>query len=184
MRFAIADFCAPDPLGCSAPKSRNTAVRTGRRCMSSWPVLTYKRDFRTAWSGVVKAETAHPDHKVPASIGLVRVVRVVRALFNIIHMRARARIILSFFCINNSSETFKTNFIEIHPDHPDQASARADFRLDHHPDRALTTLTTRANTAFPEVLKSSVEEAPIKTGVKWSEDPIREASVRGLGGGN
>jgi hypothetical protein len=42
---------------------------------------------REKWSGLVRVKSVYPDHEMPVFAGPVRVVRVVRGIFTISHMR-------------------------------------------------------------------------------------------------
>jgi hypothetical protein len=190
--FYFADLRAPDPLGYEAPKTSNTAAMAAGGCTSSGRCLTNIEPlqvrliranwinsihFAPRWSGLVRVESIHPDQKTRASTGLVRVVRVVRAKSNNIHMRARAYAsIFLFFLHIISFLRLKFEFVRNHPDHPDQPNASLHSRPDRRPDQSRTTRTSpvlERVSAFSSFIGGGRRS---KTRPKWSGNPHPEAS--------
>jgi hypothetical protein len=177
------DLRAPDPLGYKAPKMSNPASIAAGSCTSFGPLLTNISQLCKLWSGMVRVESIHPDQKTRATTGLVRVVRVVRAKSNIIHMRARTRVSLFFLHIV-SILRLEFEFVRNTPDHPDQANHSADSRPDHPPGPTRTTRTTPVIARLSAFLVFVGGGKRSKSRPKWSGYPYAEASAMPQSGGN
>ena len=184
MNCDIVDLRAPDPLGYRAPIKVNTAARRPDRCMSFGPFLTninvsqpgIRGRFSPKWSRLVQAKTVRLDQKPRASIGLVQVVQVVQAIFNITHMCARAY--LSFFSL--LLLTLKFEFVRNHLDHLDQPNAGGTFRLDHPPGPPWTTRTSPMLARLSRVFMFRQWREKAVLGAEVERIPLQEASEKRL----
>jgi hypothetical protein len=174
---------SPDPLGYRAAKKLNNACLASAECTSFGQLLTCTGRFSPFWSGVVRVESIHPDQKTRAMTGLVRVVRVVRAKFNIIHMRARAYVSLFFLHIIHFVR-LKFEFVRNHPDHPDQPSHSAACRPDHPPGPPRTTRTRPVTARLSGFMTFIGGGRPSKNRPKWSDIPLKAAGFDYQSGGN
>jgi len=147
------------------------------------PFLTNIGLFSSKWSGLVRVESIHSDQKTRTVTGLVRVVRVVRVKFNIIHMRARAYVSLFFLHIIHFVR-LKFEFVRNHPDHPDQTSHSAASRPDHPPGPPRTTRTKPVTAWLSGFYYFIGGGNQSKIGAKWSSRHVQAAAFDGQSGGN